>query len=423
MPDPRARPPLPPGPLAAWRAATARLGVHTAYGRDAVAAALAFLVLGVAPPVAAVVVAAHQPVPVPVGRWAATTLVTVAACLVLAGRRRWPRTALAAGTALVLAATGLSVSPTAAGVALLTCAYTVATVLPRRSWAGPVAGCLIAHAAGGILLGRLLPDATRAITYWSVPASQVGNSVLASAASFGIPLLVGSSTGTRRAYTAALADRAQRLEAERADRDQRAASEERQRIARELHDVAAHDLSAIVVQAGAVDRLIDRDPAAAKRTLLDIRSQGRQTLTSLRQLVGVLREDDAGGRAPQPGLARLDELVAGARAAGMAVDLAREGSRPLPAALDLTAYRVVQEALTNARRHAPGAPVRVAVTVGREVRVVVANDAPEQPPTAADPGHGLAGMRERVAQAGGSCAAGPTAGGGWQVEVHLPVGP
>ena len=143
--------------------------------------------------------------------------------------------------------------------------------------------------------------------------------------------------------------------------------------------VDGHDLSAIVVQAGAADRLVDRDATAAKATLASIRRQGRETLTALRQLVGVMRDsDEAGPRAPQPTLARLDELVAGAREGGMAVETTWSGhGRPLPPTVDLAAYRIVQEALTNARRHAPGAAVSVAVAVDDSgARVVVANGPP-----------------------------------------------
>jgi DNA-binding CsgD family transcriptional regulator len=153
---------------------------------------------------------------------------------------------------------------------------------------------------------------------------------------------------------------------EQHERARLAVAEERGRIARELHDIAAHDLSAMVVQAGAADRLVDRDADAAKATLASVRRQVRETLTSLRQLVGVVRQsDEAGRRAPQPALERLDELVATARKGGMAVETTWSGAgRPLPPAVDLAAYRIVQESLTNARHHAPGAAVSVAVAGG-----------------------------------------------------------
>jgi signal transduction histidine kinase len=262
---------------------------------------------------------------------------------------------------------------------------------------------------------------------------------LATAASHGIPGLLGAYVQTRRAYTAELVARAERLEREQQERARLAVVEERGRIARELHDIAAHDLSAIVVQAGAADRLVDRDATAAKAALASIRRQGRETLTALRQLVGVVRDsDEAGPRAPQPTLARLDELVAGAREGGMTVKTTWSShGRPLPPTVDLAAYRIVQESLTNARRHAPGAAVSVAVAVDDSgARVVVANGPPGKGSGSASgrrvadsdrqdrrSGHGLAGMRERVQLTGGTLTAGPTGQGGWRVEARLPAPP
>jgi signal transduction histidine kinase len=193
------------------------------------------------------------------------------------------------------------------------------------------------------------------------------------------------------------------------------------------------------VQVGAADRLVDRDATAAKATLASIRRQGRETLTALRQLVGVVRDsDEAGPRAPQPTLARLDELVAGAREGGMTVKTTWSShGRPLPPTVDLAAYRIVQESLTNARRHAPGAAVSVAVAVDDSgARVVVANGPPGKGSGSASgrrvadsdrqdrrSGHGLAGMRERVQLTGGTLTAGPTGQGGWRVEARLPAPP
>jgi signal transduction histidine kinase len=294
------------------------------------------------------------------------------------------RTALALATAAVVAAAALPVRYAMTGLGVLVCAYTVATLPPWRRAAAVLGACALAHAAE-------------------------------------------------------LVARAERLEREQQERARLAVVEERGRMARELHDIAAHDLSAIVVQAGAADRLVGRDATAAKATLASIRRQGRETLTAPRQLVGVVRDsDEAGPRAPQPTLARLDELVAGAREGGMAVETTWSGhGRPLPPAVDLSAYRIVQEALTNARRHAPGAAVSVAVAVDDSgARVVVANGppgngsepAPGRRPIDSDrrdrrSGHGLAGMRERVQLTGGTLIAGPTGQGGWRVEARLPTPP
>nr|WP_228506793.1 histidine kinase [Frigoribacterium sp. VKM Ac-2530] len=184
-------------------------------------------------------------------------------------------------------------------------------------------------------------------------------------------------------------------------------------MARELHDIAAHHLTGLVVQAGAAERLVDVDPERAKESLRSVRSQGRETLDSLRSIVGILREtgDDATGTAPVPGLRDVGGLVAAARAAGTVVDERVEGELPTLAPLaDVTAYRTVQEALANARRHAPGAGVQLTTTVrqGRLV-VVVENAVPRGPASSAPAGYGLVGMRERAALVGGLLEAGVVA--------------
>lgn len=413
-----------------WRSALARLGARTPFGRDVATAALLAVVLSAVRIVVTVLVTARQPDPqeVTVPAVLAGTLVTVLDCAAIAFRRRLPRTALAAATALVIACVAIGPVYAEPGIGLVVCAYTVASLLPRRPAVALLAAAAAAHAAGGILLSAAGGELASLITYWGVPGEDRSAVVIASVSSVGIAGLIGAYVQTRRAHLAELVARAERLEAERDDRDRRAAADERGRIARELHDIAAHDLSAIVVQAGAADRLVDRDPDAAKETLYAIRRQGRDTLTSLRRLVGILREDDAGGRAPPPTLRRLDELVAGARAAGLPVELAMPPVPALPAAVDLAAYRVVQEALTNALRHAPGAAVSVRVAFGATVVVTVTNgpgadarDADARDAEAAG-GNGLAGMRERVRLAGGSLVAGPVADGGWMVEARLPAG-
>lgn len=414
-----------------WRDGMARVGVHSPVGRDTVAAGLAAVLLAGGAVLVATVVAARQPVPtpVPVLQLVGGVALTVAGCATIAVRRRWPRTALTAATALVLACAALQLVATGPALGLVVCAYTVAVLLPGRRSAAVLAGLAVAHVAGGVLISRLGGDVRGLPTFWGVPGQDLDAMVVATAASYGLPAAVGGLVRRRRAAVAALTARAERLEAEREARDRAAAARERRRIARELHDVAAHDLSAIVVQAGAADRLVDGDPAAAKDVLRAIRGQGRETLAALRQLVGVLRDadngDDAGGRAPQPGLARLDDLVAAAGAAGLRVDVRIEGEpRPLPTLVDLAAYRVVQESLTNARQHAPGAPVTVLIGYTGGVRINVHNGpsvAPAAPDVVPGDGHGLVGMRERVRQTGGRLTAGPTPDGGWRVVAELPA--
>jgi signal transduction histidine kinase len=401
----------------------------TPQGRDAVVAGVAAVVLTGGQLSVYFLVNSRQPVPtwVPAGTLVTVSLLNLAGCAAIAVRRRWPAAALTAATALVLASTALEVASAGPAVGLVVCAYAVTTWYPYRKSLPLLVLLAAAHAAGGIALSAAGSDVRGLPTFWlwGAPGDDPSGVAFATAASYGIPAALGWLVRRRRAHTAALTAaltaRAERLEAEREQRDRAAAAEERRRIARELHDIAAHDLSAIVVQAGAADRLVERDTAAARAILRDIRGQGRDTLTALRQLVGILREGDADGRAPQPGLTRVDDLLAVARAAGAEVTLAVEGApRPLPALTDLAGYRVLQEALTNARRHAAGTPVTVTVTYRPDAVRLVVRNGPAGTPRETGDGHGLAGMRERVRQAGGTLAVGPTGDGGWSVDAWLP---
>ncbi len=406
-----------------WREGLAGLGVHTPAGRDAFAAAV-LVVLGVARIPFFFWVAPGAPASPP-ALLVAANLAASADLATIAVRRRAPRTALALALGVVLASALLPARYPFTGVGLLVCAYTVPTLLSRRSAVFALALAAIAHAVGGLAVTRAGGSLAQIATYWGVPGSDVPDVITATLATFGIAGFIGVYTRTRRAYTAELVARAEQLEAEREERARKAVAQERGRIARELHDIAAHDLSAIVVQAGAADRLVDHDADAAKAVLRGIRSQGRDTLSALRQLVGIMRDDDADGRAPQPTLLRLEELVAHGRAAGMVVEVTTRGRpSPLPAAVDLAAYRVVQEGLTNARRHAPGSIVSITISYEDGVRVVVRNTAPtERPPPTSGDVHGLLGMRERVQHSGGTLSVGPTQDGGWRVEARLPDQP
>jgi signal transduction histidine kinase len=214
-----------------------------------------------------------------------------------------------------------------------------------------------------------------------------------------------------------------RLDRERERSAHAAVGEERARIARELHDVVAHGLSVIAIQADAAEAALASDPARAARPLTTIRGSAREALGEMRRLLGVLREDDdAGALQPQPGLAQLPALLDSARAAGLAIHLTERGEpRELHGSLDLSAYRIVQEALTNVRRHAPGAAAdllldwgadRLAITVGNG-GTVRAQDGT---------GHGLVGMRERARIHGGELHAGPAPDGGFEVRAVLPYG-
>ncbi len=204
---------------------------------------------------------------------------------------------------------------------------------------------------------------------------------------------------------------------------------ERGRIARELHDVIAHSVSLMGVQAGAVERVLERDPDKAREALRSIQFTARDSVGELRRLLGILRaQDEPFGTSPQPGLAALSSLVEDNRSAGLPVALAIDGeARALSAGVELSAYRVIQEALTNVRKHAPGASAHVHLCYRvDEVEVVVSNSAYQAPNgrkrwPADGAGHGLVGMRERVAMYGGSLEARPEPDGGFLVRARLPV--
>jgi len=212
----------------------------------------------------------------------------------------------------------------------------------------------------------------------------------------------------------------------------RAVAEERTRIARELHDVVAHQVSLMTVQAGAAQAVVDADPDAARRAMVAVEETGRQALDELRHLLGVLRPDrEATGRDPQPDLADLGGLASRVRAAGVDVTLEVEGvPRDLPARVQLSAYRIVQEALTNVIRHAgTGARAKVGLQCedtddGQVLHVEVENDGGgSEPAPVTHGGHGIVGMRERALLLGGDLEAGPTAAGGFRVMARLPMGP
>jgi signal transduction histidine kinase len=226
---------------------------------------------------------------------------------------------------------------------------------------------------------------------------------------------------TRRAYYRELEAKAERLERERGESERRAAAEEQARIARELHDVIAHNVSVMVLQAAGGREVFDADPVRAREALGAIEATGRDALAELRRLLGVT--GDGGAIAPQPGLPHLELLVDQVRAAGLIVDLAFEGeTEDVGAGVELSAYRVVQEALTNTLRHAFAR--RVWVFVRRrdgELEVEVLDDGAGPPAMPGAHGRGLAGMRERVTLFGGEFDAGPRPDGGFRVHARFPT--
>jgi signal transduction histidine kinase len=228
----------------------------------------------------------------------------------------------------------------------------------------------------------------------------------------------------RGQHARALAERAQLLEAEQQLAAERAVQEERTRISRELHDVIAHSVSVMTVQAGAVRRLLTPEQERERQALETVEETGRQALAEMRRLVGLLREQhEEVELAPQPGMRTLDILVGTVREAGLPVDLKVEGApRDLPAGVDLSAYRVVQEALTNALKYAGPAHAWVNVRWGdRLLELEIANDG-ENDSGQNGGGHGLVGMHERVSLCGGELESGPRDGGGFVVRARLPIG-
>ncbi|MER5885251.1 histidine kinase [Streptomyces sp. NPDC001941] len=247
----------------------------------------------------------------------------------------------------------------------------------------------------------------------------------------GLAAAAGDAVRSRRAFVDAIRERAERAERTREEEARRRVAEERLRIARDLHDVVAHHIALVNVQAGVAAHVMDKRPDQAKEALAHVREASRSALNELRATVGLLRQsgDPEAPTEPAPGLGVLDELLTTFRQAGLPVELARtDTDERLPAAVDLAAYRIVQEALTNVRKHAgPDAKAEVSVVrVGRTVEVTVLDDGAPQPPgTGSDTGdgggHGLLGMRERVTALGGTLTAGPRYGGGFRVQAILPV--
>jgi signal transduction histidine kinase len=231
---------------------------------------------------------------------------------------------------------------------------------------------------------------------------------------------LGRMLRRRQELAAALQDRAARLEHDQEAKARSAVAEERARIARELHDVIAHSLSVIVVQAAAERRVLDHEHATTREVLASIEHTGRQALVELRRLLGVIRKtNDRPALRPQPTLAHLDELLAQVREAGLAVQLQTQGEPvPLPPGVDLSAYRIVQEALTNVLKHAHASRAEVLVCYHPgELELEVSDDG--QGPADGPGGHGLVGMRERVALYGGTLEAGLRDGGGYRLHARL----
>jgi signal transduction histidine kinase len=353
----------------------------------------------------------------------AAVAAAVVACAALGGRRHRPLAALAVSA--LAAEVFLLVTPGADGVLILLApsiaAYTVAELVERRR--GLIVG-------GGAL-------AALALLHVLLHPGMIGPENLAFTALGGLAIAAGDSSRNRRAYLAEVEGRAERAERDREQDARRRVAEERLRIARDLHDSVGHHLALISVQSDVAGRAMDADVTGAREALAHVKSASRKALEELRDTVGLLRQPGdpvAPTQIPAPGLDGLGELLAALRASGLTVDCLVEGTAvPLAPATDRTAYRVIQESLTNVYKHSG---VRQAtLTLGyarRELRVTVddpgggcaaAASAPGDEQAAVAGRHGIVGMRERVRALGGQFAAGPRSGGTFRVAATLPYQP
>jgi signal transduction histidine kinase len=255
------------------------------------------------------------------------------------------------------------------------------------------------------------------------PQTQAASDYFWSLITFTIAWIIGFALGERLRETDVTRRLAEQAELEREEQARLAVAEERARIARELHDVVGHSVSVMTVQAAAVRRLLEPDQDKEREALEVVEQTGREALAEMRRMVGVLRRpEEAPALAPQPSLEHLERLVAQTREAGLPVDVRIEGTpTQLPAGVDTTAYRIVQEALTNAVKHANADRAEVLVRYGNDTVELVVSDDGRGNGGGGGSGHGLVGMRERVSVYGGELEAGPQAGGGFRLRATLPV--
>lgn len=353
--------------------------------------------------VAAVVAGAALPGPLPLG-WRLALL--AAAALPYAWLRRWPLATLIAGSIPVIVLLALGEGTAVIGAALFLAAYTVATRCPGGVTALAAGYCALLL----IAIAVLAPD-------------RFGSGVaLTNLALFAGAFGLGRAARSRARTVQLLAERVAEAERSRAVAAESAVTAERLRIARELHDVVGHSLGVIALQAGVGARVVDTDPDEARAALRAIADRSRSSLQEVRQILGALR-DPAEDPSGSPGLAELETLVDECAAAGLTVRLTRTGETwPLPPAMDLTAYRILQEALTNVLRHSAARTARVQIAhLPERVRLTVQDDGPRAS-TDAGGGHGQLGMRERVAVWDGDLRLGPLPGGGYEVVAELPRG-
>lgn len=366
--------------------------------------------------------------------WDAFGMVLVALIVVpVAYRRRAPLIVVAINVAATVPLLVLNYPDSSAGLASLIVLYTVAAYCKRRD-------ALIALAWVAVVIVPVLVAGVVVHSEQLPISSFIANIII-----FGTAWLIGDSVRNRRIVVEELKFRAETAERQRADEARQAVLDERARIAREMHDIVAHGMSVMIVQAGAARRVLDKHPEQAAEAMANIEQTGREAMVEMRRLLGVLRDggveaeiaagqtssEDAPARrrddaplAPQPGLAAVPALVRQWTAAGLDVAYHVEGDLPeLPSGLDVSAYRLIQEALTNTSKHA--GPARATVTLKRTptgLDITVADDGRGASAAAGSgTGHGLIGMKERVTLFGGTVAAGPGQSGGYVVHAVLPL--
>jgi signal transduction histidine kinase len=354
----------------------------------------------------------------------ATVLLTAMGVALLL-RRRLPGTVATFEAAMVVTLALLDTPPKATFLAVLVSGYSAA-VYGRRLLARAllvaeiiaIAGLGIPEGLGaGKWLGANLP----------VPTIVVATGALL------VGLVVRTQLQTRTEHIAALAERAELLAAGQAESERRATLAERLRIAREMHDIVAHHISVVVIQAQGAQRVVDADPARAKNAMADVERVSRTALEEMRRLLGLLRtgepadpQEPEGAYVPPLGLTDIDDLADGLRGTGLGISVVRRGEpHGIPDDVGLTVYRVVQESLTNVLKHAGPAMVTVELEFADQIEVIVTDDG--QGASAAlsavpGTGRGTVGMRERVAAAGGDLRAGPRPGGGYRVHATIPLG-
>ena len=343
-------------------------------------------------------------------------LLVLAATLPLAFRRRWPIPVLAT-VSVATWVYWMSDYTKAFDAAILVALYTTVAHHDnrRRAWA---TSAFFALTSVMIVIFGIVSD-----------EDDVDISTLLGVVTiFTVGMVMGEAVRNRRAYQHELEQKAARAQAEAAAEADRAVAEERTRIARELHDVVAHSMSVMVVQAGAARRVLQSDPDRAEQALSAIEDTGRSSLTEMRRVLGILRTaNDERELSPQPTLDDFTELVASCSEAGVDVHLVVEGDeRPLSAGLELAVFRIVQEALTNVVKHSAADRAEVRLSYQSDtlrVTVVDAGRGAAAAPAAPGTGNGLVGMRERVELFDGSLVTGPRPGGGYQVVASLPTTP